>query len=194
MPSTLIAPAVEFAEVPRKKWTRDECAQLGAILDVHQYELIEGELIQKMGKNHPHSLALMLLVEWLRTIFPGRTVGQEIAIDVRPEDNPTSDPEPDAVVFSQPYALLIPRPKATEVRLLVEVSDRTLAFDMSQKAALYARAAIADYWVLDVVGRRLIVHRRPQSGAYQEVVAYAEAEAVAPLAAPDSLVVVGTLL
>lgn len=136
----------------------------------------------------------MLLGKWLGSIFPDFTVGQEMPIDVRPEDNPSSDPEPDVVVLTRPYNELVPRPKANDVRLVVEVSDSTLAFDLTQKARLYARAEIPEYWVLDVANRRLIVHRRPQGGAYQEVVAYAEAESVAPLAAPDSSVVVGTLL
>ena len=193
MPSTLIAPPAEFAAVPRKKWTREECAQLGAILDLHQYELIDGELIKKMGKNHPHIRTLILLMEWLRSVFPNRTVVQEIPIDVRPEDNPSSEPEPDVVVLTGSVLDLIPRPKANQVRLLVEVSHATLSFDLNQKAALYARAEIAEYWVLDVANRRLIVHRRSQDGVYQEVVAYAESESVAPLAAPESVVVVGAL-
>ena len=193
MPSTLIAPPAEFAAVPRKKWTREECAQLGAILDLHQYELIDGELIKKMGKNHPHIRTLILLMEWLRSVFPNRTVVQEIPIDVRPEDNPSSEPEPDVVVLTGSVLDLIPRPKANQVRLLVEVSHATLSFDLNQKAALYARAEIAEYWVLDVANRRLIVHRRSQDGVYQEVAAYAESESVAPLAAPESVVVVGAL-
>ena len=193
MPSTLIAPPAEFAAVPRKKWTREECAQLGAILDLHQYELVDGELIKKMGKNHPHIRTLILLMEWLRSVFPNRTVVQEIPIDVRPEDNPSSEPEPDVVVLTGSVLDLIPRPKANQVRLLVEVSHATLSFDLNQKAALYARAEIAEYWVLDVANRRLIVHRRSQDGVYQEVVAYAESESVAPLAAPESVVVVGAL-
>ena len=193
MPSTLIAPPAEFAAVPRKKWTREECAQLGAILDLHQYELIDGELIKKMGKNHPHIRTLILLMEWLRSVFPNRTVVQEIPIDVRPEDNPSSEPEPDVVVLTGSVLDLIPRPKANQVRLLVEVSHATLSFDLNQKAALYARAEIAEYWVLDVANRRLIVHRRSQDGVYQEVAAYTESESVAPLAAPESVVVVGAL-
>ena len=188
MPSTLIAPPVEFESVPRKKWTREECAQLGAILDLQQYELIDGELIKKMSKNHPHTWTLMLLMKWLGSTFPPFTVGQDMSIDVRPEDNPASEPEPDAVVLTRPYNELVPRPKATDIRLLVEVSDATLAFDLKQKAALYARAEIAEYWVLDVTNRRLIIHRHPQAGAYQDIKVYAETESVAPLAAPDSVV------
>lgn len=191
MPSTLNAPPVEFSNVPRKKWTRDECAQLGAILHLRDYELIDGELIKKMSKNHPHTWTLMLLMTWLGSIFSPFTFGQDMSIDVRPEDNPSSEPEPDAVVLTKPYNQLMPRPKATDVRLLVEVSDSTLAFDLSQKAALYARAAIPEYWVLDVTNRRLIVHRQPRAGKYQDVKVYAESESAAPLTAPDSVVNVG---
>ena len=107
---------------------------------------------------------------------------------------PNSEPDADAVVLSKPFNELAGIPNSTDVRLVAEVSDTTLAFYLNQKAALYARAEIPEYWVLDVVNRRLIVHRRPQGGAYQEVVAYAEAESVAPLAAPESSVLVGTLL
>lgn len=184
---------MEFAEIPRKKWTRDECAQLSSLFDLHQYELIDGELIKKMGKNHPHIRTLILLMEWLKSIFPARCVVQEIPIDVQPEDNPSSEPEPDVVVLTGSVLDLIPRPKANQVRLLVEVSHSTLSFDLSAKAALYARAEIAEYWVLDVANRRLIAHRRPQAGAYQDVKVYAETESVAPLAAPHAPVTVATL-
>jgi Uma2 family endonuclease len=193
MPSALIAPPVEFEAIPRKKWTRDECAQLSNIVDLHQYELIDGDLIKKMGKNHPHMRAVMLLVEWLRSVFPGRMVAQEVSIELRGEDNATSEPEPDAVVLTRSFLDLAPRPKPAEIRLVAEVSDTTLAFDLSPKAALYARAEIAEYWVLDITARRLIVHRHPQQGIYQNVKVYSESESVASLAAPDVPAVVSSL-
>lgn len=78
-------------------------------------------------------------------------------------------------------------PQPGEIRLVVEISSTSLAFDLTRKADLYARAGIADYWVLDLAGRRLIVHRQPEGGRYTQVIAYSEHEAVAPLAAPGSL-------
>jgi Uma2 family endonuclease len=78
-----------------------------------------------------------------------------------------------------------PGPK--DLHLVVEVSDTSLNFDLTTKAVLYARAGIPEYWVLDVSGRRLIVHRHPQSGKYTAVLVYNEQEAVAPLAAPHAL-------
>ena len=111
----------------------------------------------------------------------------ECAIDVAPEDNPTNEPQPDLVVFKQPSNFLTSRnPRPQDLHLVIEVSDTSLYFDLTKKAALYARAGIVEYWVLDVVGRKLFVHRDPQAGKYQSITEYAEQESVAPLAAPDA--------
>lgn len=69
---------------------------------------------------------------------------------------------------------------------MVEISDSTPALDLKTKASLYARAAIVEYWVVDVEGRRVIVHRSPTGGKYTSVVAYQANEAVAPLSASVS--------
>lgn len=194
-----MTPAVvppEFADAPpprRKRWTRDECAQLATLFDLHRFELIDGELIEKMGKNHPHMLVLMLMVEWLRTVFPPRQVAQEISIDLRPEDNPASEPEPDAVVLNRSFALVAPRPQPADILLVVEVADSTLATDLGPKRDLYARAGIPDYWVLDLAGRRTIVHREPVAGSYRSVIACEAHEAVSPLAAPEAMFVLAAL-
>lgn len=76
--------------------------------------------------------------------------------------------------------------------MVVEVSDTTIAFDLTTKARLYARAGIPEYWVLDITNRRLIVHRDPQPGGYSNVDAYNEHEAVAPLAAPSNPLTIST--
>jgi Uma2 family endonuclease len=78
--------------------------------------------------------------------------------------------------------------------LVVEVSDTTLRFDLRNKADLYARARIVEYWVADIAGRRLIVHRRPRVSGYAEILEYAETETVASLARPEGSVRVSDLL
>ncbi len=82
--------------------------------------------------------------------------------------------------------LRIGKPAAADIHLLVEISDSTLDYDLSVKATLYARAGIAEYWVLDVNGRRLISHRDPKGDTYSSVTIYGEHEFVAPLAAPHA--------
>jgi len=183
----LSPPAVQ--NPPRKRWNRAECERVEAAgIDLQHVELIEGELIVKMSKNPPHVDAAALLLGWLIQVFGVRFVNHEAPIDVAPEDNPTNEPVPDMIVLKRNFTgfrSAAPQPK--DLDLVVEISDSSLAFDLTVKATLYAHAGIAEYWVLDVPGRRLMVHRDPQSGGFGSVTAYSEQEGVAPLAAPNSI-------
>lgn len=164
------------------------------LLNLERYELVEGELILKVPKSVPHMASVMLLMEWLIGLFGMRFVVQEPSIDVAPEDNPISEPEPDIVVLTRPLTSRSPKPGPETIRLLIEVSVTSLAFDLGAKAALYARAGLSDYWVLDVNGRRMIVHRDPAEGRYCSIVAYGEDELISPQAAPDASIRVRDLL
>jgi Uma2 family endonuclease len=193
MPATLTErlspPIVQYPL--RKRWTRAECERVEAAgIDLQHVELIEGELIDKMPKNRPHVKAAALLTAWLIQIFGGLRVNAEAPIDVAPEDNPTNQPVPDFIVLAREYAdsarYLSTTPQPQDLDMVIEIADTSLAFDLTVKAALYARAGIAEYWVLDVPGHRLIVHRDPQNGQYALVTAYNEHEDLAPLSAPNS--------
>ncbi len=181
------------ADPPRKRWTRAECATLEAsgLLDQENLELVEGELISKMGKKRPHVTVSTLLHGWLVQVFGLRFVNAEAPIDVAPEDNPTNEPVPDLIVLRQDQSHYKSNPPAQDLRLVVEIADTSLAFDVRVKAALYARAGVPEYWVLDVSGRRLLVHRNPRAGTYADVAAYGEHESVSPLAAPEAQFRVG---
>jgi len=192
-----LAPAVELPVSPRspiiypprKRWTRAErdCMEAAGLWDSDRLELIEGELIVKMSKNRPHMVVFMSVLEWLASVFGMKHLNAEGPIDVAPEDNPTSEPEPDIAVLAKAGPEYIAsNPSASDIRLAVEVSDSTLTFDLGPKARLYARAGIPEYWVFDIAGRRLIVHRYPEAGSYSVVTAYAEGESVTPLAMPAS--------
>lgn len=182
---------------PRKRWTRAECAALesAGIWDQQKLELIDGELISKMGKNRRHVVAQARMMQWLTAVFGWDRVNQEAPIDVAPADNQTNHPEPDAIVFRQAGQGLQPNePLPGDLDLVVEIADSTLRFDLGVKAALYPRAAVAEYWVLDLSGRRLIVHRIPEGTGYRSIVAYSETENVAPLAEPLRELLVGDVL
>jgi Uma2 family endonuclease len=183
-----VLPQTPPPDPPRKRWSRAECSTLEELgmFSQQSLELIDGELINKMGKKRPHVDTLTLLVGWLSGVFGVRFVNSETPIDVAPQDNPTNEPQPDAIVLKHSYSgfrSMTPQPH--DLELVVEVSDTSLVFDLTTKAALYARAGIAEYWVLDIQGRRLVVHREPKAGQYSAIVAYGEDEAVAPLAAPE---------
>ena len=188
MPTTLTGrPAQPIRlDPPRKLWTRAECSTLEAagLLDGQHLELIEGELISKMGKKRPHVNSLSVLTGWLMQVFGIKFVNPEAPIDVAPEDNPTDEPGPDIIVLKRELTNFVSgNPRPEDLHMVVEIADTTLHFDLTAKAALYARAGIVEYWVLDVNGKRLIVHRDPRRGVYSSIVEYSGQESVAPLSA-----------
>jgi Uma2 family endonuclease len=191
--STTVRDLPAQIDPPRKLWTRTEFDELSSsVFEGQRLELIEGELINKMGKKPPHWNSVAILRKWLCRVFGEDFVLQEVPIDVSPEDNPSSEPEPDLSVLKREMSHFTKAsPQPADLHLVIEVADATLGFDLGTKARLYARAGIVEYWVLDVNGRRMIVHRDPGEGRYTSVVAYAADERVAPLAAPDSRLRVG---
>jgi len=172
---------------PLKRWTRTAALESSELCDQEHLELVRGELIIKPRKKRPHVNALVAVQAWLVRTFGEQFVNPEAPIDVAPEDNPISEPEPDLVVLIRPSRdFPEENPRPSDLRLVVEISGSTLGFDLTTKAELYARAGIVEYWVVDVAARRLIVHRDPREGLYRSVIAYGEHETASPLAAPHS--------
>lgn len=140
-------------------------------------------------------IAFILMAQWLNKVFHVLFLNPEGPIDVSPQDNPNSEPEPDfAVLKKAATEYKIGNPPPQDVRLLIEISDSTLAFDLGTRADLYARAEIADYWVVDIAGRRSLVRRAPNGGSYSSVTAYTEGAALAPLAAPHAILQLAAVL
>lgn len=179
---------------PTKQWTREECEALeqSGLAGIRDYELIEGNLIEKTGKKLPHTRALRKLMGLLIRLFEMHCV-QEPGIDVAREDNVNSNPEPDAVVLRRSIEEISGSIEPKDIRMVAEVSDTTLTFDLGTKAALYARAGIPEYWVLDVNGRRLIVHQHPVEDRYQSIQAFAEEETAQTPITGDAAIVVRDL-
>ncbi len=80
------------------------------------------------------------------------------------------------------------RPLPEEVSLLIEVADTSLECDTTLKASLYAAAGIADYWVIDLVSRAVIVFREPRSGGYESRSTHRGDQIVRPFAQPESAI------
>jgi len=169
--------------IRRKVWTREEAQRLvdSGFPNAEKLELVNGELIDRMGKRHPHVLWHNLVRQWLINVFGGDFVQSEDPIDVAPEDLPTNEPEPDLVVTTKSVREFTTSPKPDEIRLVVEISDTTVKYDRTVKASLYARAGIPEYWVVDVPQKRLIVHRAPNNGEYTSITIHASGEIITPL-------------
>ena len=76
------------------------------IVQPETYELIEGELLLKVPKHSPHGRAIAYLSAALRHEFGVDYVLSETTIDLRPEDSPTSEPEPDVILVNIPLGEL----------------------------------------------------------------------------------------
>ena len=84
---------------------------------------------------------------------------------------------------------------------MVEVAHSSLRLDRTRKAAIYAKAGVEDYWIVNLVDRALEVHREPallEAGrrrwGYRSVESLGGDASVSPLAAPAARVTVADLL
>lgn len=178
-------------------WTVDQFHFVGdtGVFEGRRAMLIDGVIVEEGPMNPPHRIALELTAEALRAAFgPGWRVCVQMPL-VLSQD---SDPQPDvALVPGSPRGATT---HPTTAALVVEVADSSLRFDTTVKLGLYAAAGIADYWVVDVTGRQLLVFRDPRpdpaagSHTYAARLALGPADAVAPLAAPHAAVRVADLL
>jgi Uma2 family endonuclease len=183
-----------------RRWTRleyDRLIDLGVFRPGEHLELLDGHLIVSEPQGTLHATAVGLVEDALRACFgPGWLVRSQMPIALDDE----SEPEPDVAVVPgtrRDYETAHPaRPV-----LLVEVAESSLAADRATKAALYARAGVADYWILNLVDRVLEVCRDPVTAAaqpsgwhYQEIVVLRPGASIAPLARPDIPVEVAAIL
>lgn len=170
-------------------------SESSAVFEAGRFELLEGELLDTRGKLPPHTFALLSILKFLRSAFGDDFLSHESVIDLAPQDNVTNAPEPDAIVLRRPFREFFQRhPGPEDISLLVEVADSSLAIDVRIKRDLYARAAITEYWVVDLNGRRLIVFRKPENGCYSEQFVVGESESITPLADPRQQMLLGDIL
>jgi Uma2 family endonuclease len=160
-------------------------------------ELLGGEMIVKEPQYSPHATAIQLVLRALdRTFGAGWTVRPQLPIALA-ED---SEPEPDVcVVHGDPRDYRDAHPERPV--LIVEVSLSRLSFDREHKGSLYARAGIADYWIVNLQDRRVEVYRDPMAdGAaffgwrYGRSVTLGPDQRVSPLAVPAAKITVADLL
>jgi Uma2 family endonuclease len=131
---------------------------LGVYPEGEPLELIEGLVIQKMSRGTAHDEAMDFLDGALAALVPaGWFVRSQRAVTL-----PDSELEPDyAIVRGAPVRNRGRHPVATEVCLVVEVSNTSLALDRNHKARVYARAGIPVYWIVNVIDKQIEVHTDP---------------------------------
>lgn len=164
----------------RRRFTVAELEAMTAagILDEDErIELIGGEIVPMSPKGNQHEiLKAVLHIYWARKLPADLMLVSETTFRL------SSDTylEPDFVFY--PKATGIPGLSADTARLVVEIADSSLGYDLGRKAALYAAFGIAELWVIDAVRLATHVHRDPSASGYRSVEALASDKRLVPLA------------
>src|SRR6266545_108852 len=184
----------------QRRWTRHEYERLidhGFLDEDEPIELLDGLLLVKEPQHSPHRTAVLLVAKALERAFgEGWFVQTQspIILDDR------SEPEPDAcVVRGSPRDYAHAHP--TRPALVVEVAQSRLLLARGRKARAYARAGIADYWILNPGGRVLELYREParpdptrRNRGYSAIKTLGADSTATPLAAPAATIRVADLL
>ncbi|HET6575654.1 MAG TPA: Uma2 family endonuclease [Fimbriiglobus sp.] len=195
--STVLVPPSAAVMPPRPLlWTVAEFHRIAetGVFEGRRPILIRGVLLEQGPMNPPHALAIEHVMEALRVAFGA---GWRIRVQLPLVLGLETDPLPDVAMI--PGSVRGASDHPTTAALVVEVSDTTLALDLTEKAELYATAGIADYWVLDVTSRRLLVFRDPApiaagGAAYRTHLTLAPTDSISPLAATGATIAVADLM
>jgi len=142
-------------------------------------ELWEGWVIDRMSHGPRSSMLIMLIAEWL---FERRLKETAIRTQI-PVQLAESCPEPDIAVVRGTTTDFGSRiPTASEIFMLIEVSDSTLADDRTIKSRMYAGAGITEYWIVNCEEKQVEVYTDPHAQAksprYRKLTTYLPGQTV----------------
>lgn len=165
--------------------------EAGILGEDEHVQLIAGTLVSMTPQGPSHALVIQIL-----TRLVTGALGAEFAI--RPQLPLTllddSEPEPDLAVTRADDA----RSRESHPRtalLVVEVAGDSLRLDRKSKSALYARAGIPEYWIVNLENSTVEVHRDPDAaaGSYRTKAAVASGETLTAATVPGLTINVAQL-
>lgn len=180
------------------KWSIKEWHQLvdSGVLEGKLVELLEGEIINMSPEGIPHSYTNRSVASYLRELLTDKAIISEahpITLDNCPHSR-ASEPEPDIAIVRLPETIYRSHhPYPEDIYWLVEISKRTLKIDLEQKATIYSRNGIAEYWVIDLVNKKLVVHTQPLDDSYTQIQELTTGT-ITPQAFPDIAIALDKLL
>jgi Uma2 family endonuclease len=138
-------------------------------------ELLEGWIFKKKQQHPPHSSSVSRVNRWLCKVLPNDcSLGCQAPVTLS-----ESEPEPDFFIARGDEGTYDKRhPGPSDIGVLMEVGDSTVLEDRRYKGALYARERIAEFWLINVVDRKIEVYTRPRGGKYQKMVEHSENQTV----------------
>lgn len=140
--------------------------EAGVIDPNERFELIEGEIAPMAPDQSRHVVIKSRLARLLTHALFNRT-----DVLVVPDStlylSRRSFVEPD--IYIVPDTEDAARTPAADILLVIEVAASTGKRDLDLKAALYARAGVTEYWVVDADSLVTTLHLAPVEGAYARI-------------------------
>ncbi|WP_204103350.1 MULTISPECIES: Uma2 family endonuclease [Spirulina sp. CCY15215] len=166
-------------------WTVEEYHQMieaGILTEDDKVELLEGRIVQMSPQGTFHAGTTQRSDEYLKNRLRGlASVRIQLPITLT-----TSEPEPDlAIVRIDPNFYCDRHPHPEDIFLLIEIAFTTFHKDYQEKAPIYARGNIPEYWLLNVSENRAYIFRDPSPSGYQSEQQLNTTETIVPLAFPD---------
>jgi Uma2 family endonuclease len=143
----------------------------GVLTENDKVELLFGKLVPKMPIGVSHGKIVKKLNRLFNRLLPEEdyTIGVQDPVTLVDD----SEPEPDLHIARGPLEEYTHHPRPSDILLVIEVADTTLATDRSVKKLNYAVAGIEEYWIVNVYEKQVerFTDPWPQEGIYgkQEV-------------------------
>jgi Uma2 family endonuclease len=147
------------------EWHR--MGEVGLFGEEARLELLDGEIIEMAPIGSRHAGTVNRLNELLVTAVDHQAV---VAVQNPVFLDKRSEPQPDIALLARRgdyYTLAHAEP--SEILLLIEVSETTLAYDRDRKAPYYAGAGVRECWIVDLTSDTILVCRVPGRGGYEDV-------------------------
>ena len=184
----MIAPAQYRISV--KEYYR--MAETGVLRPDARVELLDGQIIDMSPIGPFHGS----VTNYLITFFTDAARRRWITTAQNPVRlNDDSEPQPDLLLLKPSanyYRYSHPRPE--DVFLLVEISDTSLEKDQGKKVPAYARAGIAEVWIVNLNDQTIEVYRQPHFAGYSSKTVLNAGDKASPQAFPDVSLDVAELL
>lgn len=148
-------------------------------------ELLQGVLVDRTPQSAPHAFIIQeLTAAFVKAAGDAFKVRVQLPLTV----SERSEPEPDLAIIPSSVETLRSHPDTAV--LVVEVSRGSIRVDRVLKAALYARAAVREYWIVDADARAVHVFRDPDvsTGSYRTTFTAAGEDTVVPLDVPAATI------
>lgn len=140
--------------------------ELGLIdpVDFRKSEIIDGELVRKMGIGDTHAWIVDFLSRFFILNLPDtiRVHGQN-PLHLGEYD----EPEPDIVLSDLTKYDDKRHPRPAETILVIEVAESSLRTDRTTKLSLYATSELPEVWIVNIPKRTVEVYTDPELGVYR---------------------------